>query len=53
MVGSLPSGQVITGDGAASAKDGTDRIICDTTTGRLYHDADGIEGLAAVQIAQL
>ena len=39
--------------GATKAQDANDRIIYDTTTGKLYYDADGIDGLAAVQVAQL
>ena len=36
---------------ADSAHDSSDRIIYNTTTGALYYDADGIGGVAAVQVA--
>jgi Ca2+-binding RTX toxin-like protein len=51
--GPLLAGDFYAAPGATSARDGTDRIIYDTTTGKLYYDADGIDGLAAVQIAVL
>ena len=51
--GPLLAGDFYASPGATSAKDGTDRIIYDTTTGKLDYDADGIDGLAAVQVAQL
>lgn len=37
----------------ATAHDGNDRIIYNATTGKLFFDADGLGGVAQVQIAQL
>lgn len=37
--------------GATEAADADDRIIYDTATGALYYDADGVGGVASVQIA--
>jgi Ca2+-binding RTX toxin-like protein len=51
--GPLLASDFYAADGATSAQDGTDRFIYDTTTGKLYYDADGIAGLPAVQIALL
>lgn len=39
--------------GATKAHDATDRLIYNTTTGVLYYDADGLGGVAAVQVALL
>ena len=39
--------------GATSAHDADDRIVYDTKSGKLYYDADGKDGAAAVQIATL
>jgi len=39
--------------GANAAQDADDRIIYDTTSGKLYYDADGLGGSAAVVIATL
>jgi serralysin len=39
--------------GAIAAHDSTDRIIYNTTNGRLYLDIDGINGVAAVYFATL
>ena len=36
-----------------TAQDASDRLICDTSTGYLYYDADGSGGAAAIQIAVL
>jgi Ca2+-binding RTX toxin-like protein len=39
------------GAGVTTAQDADDRIIYDTSTGKLYYDADGVGGTAAVQFA--
>jgi Ca2+-binding RTX toxin-like protein len=39
--------------GATTARDATDRVIYNTTTGILYYDADGAGGAAAAQVALL
>ncbi|WP_298194551.1 hypothetical protein [Novosphingobium sp.] len=39
--------------GAKAAHDASDRIVYDTTSGILYHDADGLGGQAAVAFALL
>lgn len=41
------------GAGFTSAQDVTDRLIYNTTDGRLYFDEDGVGGAAAIQIAIL
>jgi VCBS repeat-containing protein len=41
------------GDGATKARDASDRIVYDTTTGKLYFDSDGRGGEAAVHFATL
>jgi Ca2+-binding RTX toxin-like protein len=41
------------GDGASSGQDGSDRVVYDTASGRLWYDADGSGGAAAQLIAQL
>lgn len=51
--GALAAGDFYAAPGATSARDGTDRFIYDTTTGKLYYDADGIAGLPAIQVALL
>ena len=55
-----PSGNFATGDGrffagsgASSAQDASDRVIYDTSSGRLWYDADGLGGQAAQLIATL
>jgi hypothetical protein len=51
----LTAGEFRSGDGAVKGKDGNDRIIYDTDTGRLYFDIDGNKGggKAAVHFATL
>lgn len=49
--GALTTDEFYAAAGATSAHDSTDRVIYDTTTGNLYYDADGMGGVAAVQIA--
>lgn len=55
-----PSGNFAAGDprffsgaGASSGQDATDRVVYDTTTGRLWYDEDGTGAAAAFQIATL
>ncbi|WP_156424840.1 cadherin domain-containing protein [Novosphingobium fuchskuhlense] len=52
-LGALAAGEFYSAAGATSAHDASDRVIYDTTTGKLYYDADGQGGAAAVQIAVL
>jgi autotransporter-associated beta strand protein len=40
-------------DGTKAAKDGDDRIVYDSKSGKLYYDPDGLGGAAAVQFATL
>jgi len=47
----LKSGSFYAAAGASAAHLASDRIVYDTTSGRLYYDADGLGGTAAVQIA--
>jgi Ca2+-binding RTX toxin-like protein len=49
-LGALDSNAFVTG---FSAADASDRIIYDSTSGRLFYDADGLGGAAQVQIASL
>ena len=41
------------GAGFTTAADADDHLIFNTSTGKLYYDADGVGGQAAVQIATL
>jgi Ca2+-binding RTX toxin-like protein len=52
-LGSLTSDEFYAAAGATKAKDATDRVIYDTTSGKLFYDADGFGGTASVQIAVL
>jgi Ca2+-binding RTX toxin-like protein len=52
-LGKLGTDAFWSGAGVTSAHDATDRFVYDTTSGKLYYDADGIGGAAAVQIALL
>ncbi|MEX8521034.1 MAG: hypothetical protein AB3X44_21225, partial [Leptothrix sp. (in: b-proteobacteria)] len=49
----LDSSMLRIGAGYTSAGDANDHLIFDTNTSRLYYDADGRGGQAAVQIATL
>ena len=51
--GALSADQFYAAAGATAAHDATDRVVYDTTSGKLYYDADGLGGAAAVQIAVL
>ena len=48
-----PTTQFYAAAGATKAHDASDRVIYDTASGKLYYDADGQGGAAAVQIAML
>jgi Ca2+-binding RTX toxin-like protein len=50
---SVDDARFVAGPGFTSGRDGTDRIIYDTTTGQLYYDADGMGGVGAQAIATL
>jgi Ca2+-binding RTX toxin-like protein len=45
--------QYLAAPGATAATDSVQRLVCDTTTGSLYYDADGAGGLAAIKFAIL
>jgi serralysin len=49
-VGALPAAAFVIG---AAAADADDRIIYDSTTGALSYDADGVDGAAQTQFAQV
>jgi Ca2+-binding RTX toxin-like protein len=50
-VGGLAQSAFYSSASATSANDADDRIVYNTTTGKLYYDADGLGGVDAVQIA--
>ena len=52
-LGFLPQGQFYAHAGATGAHDSNDHIIYDTVSGKLFYDADGKGGQAAVQFAVL
>jgi hypothetical protein len=52
-VGTLAPGRLHQAPGAMAAHDVSDRVIYDTDTGRLYHDADGVGGADATLFAIL
>lgn len=52
-VGSLTSDEFYAAAGATKAHDASDRVIYDTTSGKLFYDADGMGGAAAIQVAVL
>ena len=52
-LGALTSDEFYAAAGAKTAHDASDRVIYDTTSGKLYYDEDGLGGHAAVQIAVL
>ena len=49
----LSDEQFHSGAGATAAHDASDRIVYDTSSGALYYDADGIDGVAAIRFAVL
>jgi Ca2+-binding RTX toxin-like protein len=49
--GALSNAQFFSGPGANAAQDSDDRIICDSSSGALYYDVDGLGGMSAVQFA--
>ncbi|MEB3265959.1 MAG: peroxidase family protein, partial [Cyanobacteriota bacterium] len=49
----LTAAEFRSGGGATSATTAGQRIVYDTSTGRLYYDADGLGGLGAIQFATL
>lgn len=52
-VGTLALAAFNKGAGFTSAKDATDRIIYNTTSGDLYYDKDGLGGAAAIKFANI
>lgn len=50
-IGVLVESEFHSAAGATAAKDSTDRVVYDSAKGRLYYDADGVGGIAAVLIA--
>jgi Ca2+-binding RTX toxin-like protein len=50
-LGALAQGAFLSSATAVSGQDLDDRVIYNSATGRLYYDADGLGGEAAVQIA--
>jgi Ca2+-binding RTX toxin-like protein len=53
LAGDLAPGRFVAGPGLASGQDANDRIVYDTTTGRLYYDSDGNGAGAAIAFATL
>jgi serralysin len=51
--GALDVSAFASGAGLTTAQDASDRLIYNSTTGYLYYDADGLGGVAAVQVAFL
>lgn len=51
--GALGADQFHAADGANSAHDGSDRVIYDTASGKLYYDSDGAGGASSALIAVL
>ncbi|MEI6642887.1 MAG: calcium-binding protein, partial [Novosphingobium sp.] len=49
-LGELTSEEFYASAGAMAAHDASDRVVYDTTSGKLYYDADGAGGLDAIQI---
>ncbi len=49
--GALTAAAFVSGTGLITARDSSDRIIYNTTTGDLYYDSDGTGSLAAIKIA--
>lgn len=51
--GSLPADAFVSGAGITRGQDANDRIAYDTSTGKLFYDADGAGGVTALQFAVL
>ncbi|OYU35315.1 MAG: hypothetical protein CFE35_10035 [Novosphingobium sp. PASSN1] len=51
QLGELTSDEFYAAAGAMAGHDASDRVIYDTSSGKLYYDADGLGGSAAIQIA--
>jgi Ca2+-binding RTX toxin-like protein len=49
--GALTAAQFVSGAGVSAGADATDRIVYDTTDGKLYYDSDGNGTAAAVLLA--
>jgi Ca2+-binding RTX toxin-like protein len=49
----VPESAFVKGAGLSSAQDADDHLIYDTSSGRLYYDADGLGGADAILFAQL
>jgi Ca2+-binding RTX toxin-like protein len=52
-LGALTADEFYSANGAQTTHDASDRVIYDTASGKLYYDADGQGGAAAVQFAVL
>jgi Ca2+-binding RTX toxin-like protein len=52
-LGSLSTDTFVSGANIVQAQDANDRIIYDTSSGKLYYDADGVGGTAATHFATL
>ena len=52
-LGTLNAAAFASGAGFVAARDATDRIVYNTTTGDLYYDKDGLGGAAAIKFATL
>lgn len=53
VLGTISADQFQAGAGVDTARDATDRILYNTSTGNLWYDADGLGALAPVLMAQL
>ena len=52
-VGAITDAQLAHGVGLSNALDADDRLVFDTSSGKLYYDADGAGGVDAIQFAQM
>ncbi len=53
VLGTITADQFQSGAGVDTARDATDRILYNTSTGNLWYDADGLGTLGPILIAQL